>query len=346
MRILLLPAILTMLLAASLTAWTAQAGANAPDPAKAAGYAERPEAQALIEHLQAEYGLKPGWVRAQLAAARFQPDIVAAMRRPAERVLEWHEYREIFIQPARIAGGIAFVQENRALFERAEERFGVPPAIIAAIIGVETRYGEVLGNDRVLDALATLGFDYPERADFFRAELGHFLVLAREEDIDVRSAIGSYAGAMGLPQFIPSSYRAYAVDFDDDGQRDLWHSRADVIGSVANYLAVHGWQAGAPVAELAATDGAPQGLEPSNRKTRYAYRELVANGVRTVGAAPPPDTRVGLVKLMAADGPEYWVGFNNFFVITSYNHSRLYAMAVHQLAAAIAAGLKSETAAR
>lgn len=314
--------------------------AGSASAAAKSGYADRPQAKALIEYLQSEHGLDPDWVRARLARAVHQPDIIAAMRRPAERVLAWHEYREIFLDRARITGGVAFIRAHEDIFCRAQEQFGVPAPIIAAIIGVETRYGAITGDERVLDTLATLGFDYPPRAEFFRSELGEFLVLAHEEDIRVRQVTGSYAGAMGMPQFIASSYRYYAVDFDDDGRRDLWGSTADVIGSVANYLAEHDWQAGAGVARPARITGpGVAALQPSRRATRYQYRDLVAHGLEVAKNPPPPATPVGVVELEGAGGPQYWVGLQNFFVITSYNHSPLYAMAVHQLATAIAAGL-------
>lgn len=310
-----------------------------------AGYAERPEAQAMIERLEREHDLDASRLRDLLAGAESQPHILEAMRRPAEKVLPWHRYRRIFLGQSRIDGGIAFVREHRELLDRAHERYGVPPHVIAAIIGVETRYGANVGRDRVIDALATLGFDYPERARFFLGELEHFLVLCHREGVDCAGAEGSYAGAMGWPQFIPSSYRAYAVDFDGDGRRDLWESPADVIGSVAHYLAEHGWRDGERVA-LRLTGGDAPSLERSNRHTRYRYDELESAGLSADGEAPAADAAVGLVELDGKDGPEYWAGLSNFFVITTYNHSRMYAMAVHQLSRAIADGLDEEVARR
>lgn len=303
-------------------------------PAVQAGYAERPEAQVMIERLEREHGLAPERIRALLTEAENRPRILEAMRRPAERVLPWYRYRRIFLGDERVAGGVEFMREHRALLERARDEYGVSAAVIAAIIGVETRYGAHVGNDRVLDALATLGFDYPERARFFLGELEQFLILCHREGVDCTQAKGSYAGAMGWPQFIPSSYRAYAVDFDGDGRRDLWNSPADVIGSVANYLAEHGWRAGETVA-VPLEGGNPDGLKRSRRETRHYYRDLVAAGLTAPESAPSPDTEVGLVELEGENGPEYWAGLNNFFVITSYNHSRLYAMAVYQLSQAI-----------
>lgn len=310
-----------------------------------AGYAERPEAQAMIDRLEQEYGFAPERVRALLGEAQNRPRILEAMRRPAERVLPWYRYRRIFLGEDRIAGGADFVRKHRALLEHARDVYGVPPTVIAAIVGVETRYGAHVGDDRVLDALATLGFDYPERGRFFRGELEQFFILCLQEEVDCEGAKGSYAGAMGWPQFIPSSYRAYAVDFDGDGRRDLWHSPADVIGSVANYLAEHGWRAGEAVA-VPLTGGDPGELKRSNRETRYRYRDLAAAGLEAAANAPDPEVKVGLVELEAENGPEYWAGLNNFFVITSYNHSRLYAMAVYQLSRAIQRDLDRTVAGR
>lgn len=297
-------------------------------------YSERPEARAIIERLERDHGFDPERIRSLLAEAERQPRILEAMRRPAEKVLPWHRYRRIFLGDRRIADGGAFMREHRALLERAEKEYGVSAEIIAAIIGVETLYGANVGNNRVLDALATLGFDYPERSRFFLGELEQFFVLCHDEGIDCAKAKGSYAGAMGWPQFIASSYRAYAVDFDGDGKRDLWDSPADIIGSVANYLAKHGWRAGEPVA-LPLDGGDPGDLERSRRETRYRYRDLVAAGLTAESTLLSPDTEVGLVELEGENGPEFWAGLNNFFVITSYNHSRLYAMAVYQLSRAI-----------
>lgn len=328
-----------ILIAITLAAAAAAAMGGQGQPAR---YAQGPAAAAFIEHLQAKYGLEPEWVRERLAAAQRQPHILEIMRSPPEETLAWYEYRAIFMDEPRIAGGARYVRTHRELLQRAREHFGVPPHVIAAILGVETRYGEITGDYRVLDALATLGFDYPPRADFFRSELAEFLMLAREEGLDPTAVLGSYAGAMGVPQFIASSYRAYAVDFNGNGQRDLWHEPADVIGSVANYLAVHGWQAGEPVILRARTSADSIDLQRSQRHTRYPYSRLVAAGVEARSAqALSPDTPVGLVELETADGPRFWIGLKNFFVITDYNHSPLYAMAVYQLGEAIKQRLES-----
>ncbi len=264
--------------------------------------------------------------------ANKRDDILEAISRPAEKTKPWHEYRKIFLTDSRIKGGVEFWKENADILERAADAFGVEPAIIVAIIGVETRYGGNIGSYRVIDALSTLAFEYPPRSKFFRSELEQFLLLAREEDVDQRSAKGSYAGAMGYGQFIPSSYRAYAVDFSKDGKRDLWTSLEDIIGSVANYFHRHGWVQGAPVGARI-DSGSPLGsfkvsekLKPANTKAG----DYAAKGVTTEPALPA-DLPVALLKLEQADGPEFWLTGKNFYVITRYNRSPLYAMAVYQL---------------
>lgn len=284
--------------------------------------------------------LDAGTVSALLAEARFDQTIIDAMERPYE-AKPWRDYRKLFVTPARIAAGVAFRAANAGLLARAEAEYGVDPAIIVAIIGIESRYGARLGDHRALDALATLGFAYPPRAAFFREELEHFLLLTREESIDPRTAMGSYAGALGKPQFIPSSYRNYAVDFDGDGRRDLWGSDADVIGSVANYLAVHGWQRGASIALPALlTRGRPAGITIGNQRplppnTTLGHLAGVGITPAALQVAPLPATTA--VALLAFDGDreEFLLAFDNFYAITRYNHSNLYARAVLDLGQAI-----------
>lgn len=264
--------------------------------------------------------------------ARKRDDILEAIARPAEKTKPWYEYRKIFLQPARIDGGAKFWRENAAILERASTEFGVDPAIIVAIIGVETRYGRHTGSYRVIDALSTLAFEYPPRSRFFRSELEEFLLLTREEDVDVSEVKGSYAGAMGYGQFIPSSYRNYAVDFSGDGKRNLWNDLDDIIGSVANYFHRHGWQAQAPVAARV-SDGKPlqhfqvsESLKPDDTTAGDYARKGVATRPTL-----PADLPVALLELEQKDGPEYWLTGKNFYVITRYNRSPLYAMAVYQL---------------
>lgn len=271
------------------------------------------------------------------AAARTSSKIIEAITRPAESK-PWYEYRPIFLTKKRIRDGIEFLNHNRESLKKAENEYGVPPEIITAIIGVESFYGQHKGGYRVIDSLTTLAFDYPERGQFFRSELEQFLLMAREEKRDPLEFMGSYAGAMGQPQFIASSFRSYAVDFDRDGRRDLWNNIDDIIGSIANYFKRHGWQQGAPIASRATVSGqdyrqlADKGLKPYIR-----IDELAREGV-SVDTALPGQNKAALIALTQKDGMEYWVGLNNFYVITRYNHSALYAMAVYQLSQEIQAG--------
>ncbi|HEB77182.1 MAG TPA: lytic murein transglycosylase B, partial [Methylothermaceae bacterium] len=267
-----------------------------------------------------------------LKDAHIKTSILKAIQRPAEGK-PWHEYRKIFLTRNRIDQGVAFWNRHRELLDKVQQTYGVPAEIIVAILGVETFYGTRTGSFRVLDALTTLAFAYPRRADFFRRELEHFFLLAQEEKMDPRQPLGSYAGAMGWPQFMPSSYRRYAADFDGDGKRDIWNNPADVIASIANYFAKHGWQKDQPIATplpkvaiaLADTD-----LQP-----HQTLAELKARGLAGLDL-PYPDSRKAVVMVFdSGHDPEAWLGFPNFYVITRYNHSRLYAMAVFQLSEAI-----------
>ncbi len=302
--------------------------AAAPD---ATGYAASPAAQAFIDEMVAEHGFDRDELVSVFSAAERREDILELMRKPAEKTKPWYEYRKIFLTQQRIEGGVAFWKNNLHLLERAEKELGVDASVIVAIIGVETRYGGITGRHRVIDALSTLAFDYPPRSKFFRGELEQYLILAREEDIDLLTAKGSYAGAMGYGQFIPSSYRHYAIDFDADGKRDLWNSPADIIGSVANYMKVHGWTHGTTVATRATVTGdaypavLKQGLKPHT-----GIGKLRGAGIEPQDTVPD-DSLAALIELQYPDGPGYWLGLNNFYVITRYNHSPLYAMAVYQL---------------
>ncbi|MBI5040322.1 MAG: lytic murein transglycosylase B [Gammaproteobacteria bacterium] len=308
----------------------------APVASAQRNYASHPQAAQFIADMAARHQLPPAEVTALLADAKPQQSILDAMSRPAE-AKPWRDYRPIFLTRERINGGVAFWNTNAQILADAQQHFGVDSRVVVAIVGVETRYGGNTGKYRVLDALATLGFDYPKRGEFFRGELEQFLLLTREEHVDARTAKGSYAGAMGQGQFIPSSYRAYAVDFDGDGKRDLWNSERDVLGSVANYFKEHGWQQGAPVVARAQVRGtAYKALLDKGLKPHMPASDLAKYGVHTESPIAP-NTPVALVELDGADGLEQWVVFNNFYVITRYNRSPLYAMAVHQLSNEIAA---------
>lgn len=295
---------------------------------------DEPAVQRFVDNLVKEHGFAQSEVKGILSDAKVLPEVLMAISRPAEHK-PWYQYRAIFVTPSRIAGGAAFWRSHREDLARAEQDFGVSPEIIVAIIGVETRYGEYTGRYRVLDALSTLAFRYPKRERFFRRELGAFLLLSREEGFNPRSIEGSYAGAIGLPQFIPSSYRQYAVDFDGDNVRDLLGNPRDAIGSVANYLNKHGWERGAEVVFPAKVraEGA-QKLVEEGIKPHLTLTDMQARGV-SIGNGAPYAGRGALIELEARDGPEYWIGLQNFYTITRYNHSALYAMAVYQLAQAI-----------
>ncbi len=298
----------------------------APPPA---AWIDAAQNEALVRRLVDQHGMSESAVRALLREATFRQDIIDAITRPYE-AKPWYQYRGLFLTTARIEGGAAFWRANRERLEQAEARYGVPAEIVVAIIGVETQYGRNLGRYRVLDALATLGFAYPPRSAFFLGELEQFLTLTQEEHLDPRQTLGSYAGAMGMGQFIPSSYRSYAVDFDGDGQRNLWQP-ADAIGSVANYFARHGWQKDERVAFPAqATTPEAQALGNQTRETPYTVASLRQAGVRSEETLPAK-LPANLLTLDQVDGPEYWVTLPNFYVITRYNHSVLYAMAVFQL---------------
>jgi membrane-bound lytic murein transglycosylase B len=319
------------LLAALLALACGSAGAQGP-PA----YASRSDVQAFVDDMVARHGFDRAALERVFVRVRPQPSAIRAMTPQVKGARSWQQYRARFVNAARIDAGAAFWARHEALLERAAQRYGVPPQIIVAIIGVETEYGRIMGEYRVADALATLAFDYPRRADFFRAELEQFLLLARELNGDPFAFRGSFAGAVGLPQFMPGSYRRYAVDFDGDGRRDLRGSAADAIGSVANFLVEHGWQRDALVA-LPATAITPdaRALADGRVETTRTAAEL---RVAEVGfAAGVDDSQPAvLVELDSTDAePVYWVGFDNFYVITRYNRSSFYAISVIELAHAI-----------
>lgn len=300
-------------------------------------FISRPEVQAFIKEMHNKHNFNEDTLRSQFAQIHSRGDIIEKISHPAE-ARPWYEYRPIFLKRKRIDGGVAFWNKHHELLTRAEQTYGVPAHIIVAIVGVETRFGNYKGKDRILESLATLAFDYPKRAKFFRSELEQYLLLTREEGIDPLSLKGSYAGAMGVPQFISSSYRRYAVDFDGDGKRDLWNNPADVIGSVANYFSVHGWEPGEPITTPAKVSGKRyQELPELNTWPWQELKQLAGLGI-TPAQGQHPETRAAvLIELENRDAPEFWLGFKNFFVITRYNHSALYAMAVYQLSQEISA---------
>ena len=300
-------------------------------------YAEREEVKAFVRELAAAESFNEEELLSVFSHAQYKQKIIDAISRPAERVLNWSRYQDIFLTERRVAGGIAFMRNHQEALEAAEKKYGVPPEIVAAIIGVETMYGSITGGYRVLDALSTLAFDYPPRSSFFRSELKQFILLVREERQMITELTGSYAGAMGLGQFIPSSYRAYAVDFDGDGFRDIWNNPTDAIGSVANYLSRHGWLRDEKIALRVEAGGLPQNIFNVSLKPSKSIGELLSLGLYVIPLRS--DEMVSPMRLVGKSGDEFWLGLKNFYVITRYNHSRLYAMAVFQLSEDLRSGM-------
>ncbi len=295
----------------------------------------RADVAGFIERVAARDSFDPRRLRAILAAARIQPAILAAMARPAEKTLSWRRYRPIFLNEQRIQEGVDFWVAHRRELARSSARTGVAPQYLVAILGVETYYGRLTGQYRVLDALATLAFDSAPRSRFFRVQLEQFLLLARAQHIDPLTALGSYAGAMGAPQFMPSSYRRYGLDATADAHVDLWSNWPDIFDSVGYFLREHGWQTGRPVLRRArVAAGRTPPAAGTDLGAPMSVAALRAEGVRIDGA-PGPRHRAWLIAADGRNGPEWRVGFANFHAITHYNHSPLYAMAVHDLAVAI-----------
>ena len=296
---------------------------------------KRADVTEFIVHMHDAYGFKQRPLRKLLAGAQVQPAILDAMERPAEKAKPWYEYRPIFLNERRIREGVDFWLTHQQALERASLRTGVAPEYLAAILGVETYYGRITGSYRVLDSLSTLAFDYPARSKFFRDELEQFLLLTRDLHVDPRTVKGSYAGAMGAPQFMPSNYRLYAVDADADGHVDLWTSWADVCESVGNYLKQYGWNAGEPVLiDADVTADKPGNLDGRTLDLSESVASLKMKGV-TFESPLPLEAPALLIAADEPDGTRWRVGFNNFYVITRYNHSPLYAMAVYELAGAL-----------
>ena len=318
-----------------LAAGIISAGLCSAPLAIAHGYGDHPNAQKFISEMGAE-GFDEQEIRTVLRSAERQESILKAISRPAEKRLTWGEYRNIFLKQKRINQGVQFWDKYETTLQRAEQQYGVPAEIIVAIIGVETRYGRNMGSYRVIDALSTLGFDYPKRGKFFKGQLKEYFYLVRDENVDPFSLKGSYAGAMGFGQFIPSSFRNFAVDFDGDGKKDIWGNPVDAIGSVANYFKAHGWKNGAPVRsnvvlrEVADEEWINNGLKPKLTLAQWSERGIKTRTDLAV------EEKATLMR-METDGQfQHWFGLHNFYVITRYNHSRLYAMAVYELSQAVA----------
>ena len=306
-----------------------------------ADYSRHPRVPELLQKLRLDYGFTEtelAGVSAALAQAEQVPQLIVAEQKAAEKMLTWDAYRPIHVRQSNVSNGVKFLADNRVWLARAEAQYGVPSAIIAAILGVETKYGTFPGQHRVLDALATQGFDHPTRSAFFFGELVEFFVLCHETGLSPTEVKGSYAGAIGAAQFMPSNYRRLAVDFDGDGNRNLW-KLPDAIGSIANYLVNYApaksWQRGQPLVAPVTLSGKPGSGWPLNAKMlTHRLSDLLHAGVKPAYALPT-DTAVGLLELTLQGDPagkEYWLGFNNFYSVMSYNPRVYYAMAVTQLA--------------
>jgi membrane-bound lytic murein transglycosylase B len=302
--------------------------------ATASDYADRAEITNVISAAEAN-GVDPLWAKKVLSSAVRQQSILDAIARPAEKTKPWYEYRAIFLTERRIREGVAFWHEYESVLDVVSQRTGVPAEVIVAVIGVETFYGRNTGSYRVVDALATLAFDYPKRSPFFTGELEAFLVLAWESGKDPLTLKGSYAGAMGYGQFMPSSYRAYAKAFEGESAPDIWTDPADAISSVGNYLKVHGWHPGQPVVLGAQVRQPEASLFDVGLKPVKSIDQLSALGIV---ATEPADASVLATPLRfeVAAGQAYWLGLQNFYAITRYNHSAMYAMAVWELSQEIA----------
>ena len=303
--------------------------------AQAQEYSDREEVAAVLAEVGSA-GVDVTWARELLAGAKRQQSILDAIARPAEKTKPWYDYRDIFLTDRRTREGVVFWDAHAAVLEEISQRTGVPSAVIVAIIGVETFYGRITGSYRVIDALTTLAFDYPRRSPFFTRELEQFLILAWESGKDPLALKGSYAGAMGYGQFMPSSYRAYARSFEPDGVPDIWDNPADAISSVGHYLNAHGWQAGERVLLDAVANQPPDSLFAAGLKPSQSIEALAQAGLSTEADADP-QTQVTPISLETTDGQRYWLGLQNFYVITRYNHSAMYAMAVWELSEAILA---------
>lgn len=302
----------------------------------------RPELNVFINGMVEKHGFDKEQMLEVFRQVHLKPNIIEAMTRPAE-TKPWNDYRAMFVNTIRINGGVQFWRENAGTLAYASKTYGVPESVIVAIIGVETLYGKYTGSYRVIDALSTLAFDYPRRADYFRGELENFFVLTREEGIDPLSLKGSYAGAMGVGQFMPSSYLRYALDFDGDGHRDIGGSMADAIGSVANYFIAHGWQPDQPVAVRAQVTG-ERYIELVNMgfNLTHSVDEMQEFGV-TSSEPVVGSQQAMLIRLETSGEPEYWLGLNNFKAITEYNRSKFYAMSVYLLSREIQDAMNAQS---
>ena len=322
-----------------------------------ANYSEHPEAQDVIENLVNEHGFDKSYVTQILQTAKKQEKILQSMSSPAEFTWTWDRYRKLFLEEKRISNGKKFIKENSALFDRVEDQFGVPREIITSILGVETRYGKIKGSYRVLDSLATLSFDFPRRSKFFKSELIQFFILTRENNLDINSVQGSYAGAMGYGQFISSSYRAYAIDYDGDGYADLFNSVPDAVASIANYLKKHGWKREGEIVKRVELNKVSKTYKHQKNIDKYIplqftegieKKYIVEEGDSLLSIAISHDLELkqlmslnsikdknlimsGQTILLSKPKDLYFIGDDNFIAITKYNRSHFYAKAVYDL---------------
>lgn len=309
-------------------------------------YADRPEAQQFMDQMSEKHGFDRDALTYLFRRAEYLPSVIRLISPPKDPtgVRSWQRYRSRFIEPVRIKAGVAFWNTHQQTIQAASQKYGVPEEIIVGILGVETIYGRNTGNFQALSALATLAFDYPRRAELFRGELEALLLMAREQHRDPLDYRGSFAGALGLPQFLPSSIRNYAVDFDNDGHIDLLRSPADAIGSVARYMQLHGWESGAPVAVRARVNGEAN-LTPliaNDITPSFDPATLQSYGVSSVDGSLAPNKAAFVELVTPGETSEYWLGYQNFYVITRYNRSSFYAMSVFQLGEAIKSARASQ----
>lgn len=292
---------------------------------------EQKEAQRFVDKMVQQHHFDRRQLRHILMAAEFQPKIIESMDKPYEKKT-WDVYRALFLTEQRVQKGIEFWEKNQNVLSLIQKKYGVPPEIIVSILGVETLYGERQGTYKVLDALTTLAFYYPKRSEFFTKELAEFLLLCREQQVAADAYIGSYAGAIGKPQFMPSSYRFYAIDFNGKGQRDLVNNDQDVVASVANYFHKHGWKTNESVIEPVSIQGSQSKPFITNSRTpTYTMKELLRMGVKPAKPNTNLSQKVGLIELTTPQGQEYWMAYPNFYVITHYNTSPQYALVVYLL---------------
>lgn len=324
---------------AAMLALAASAGCFPAVAAAQANFAGREDVRLFVDEMVTRHGFKQRELSELFRRTRHQASVLRAMTPPADAPQRsWQNYRALFVNPQRVEAGGQFWARNDRALARAAAEYGVPEEVIVAIIGVETVYGRNLGTYRVIDSLSTLAFDFPRRAEYFRGELEHFLLYARDAGVDIFSVKGSYAGAIGIPQFMPGSYRRFAVDFDGDGQTDLAGSAADAIGSVANFLREHGWRRGERALAPARVSGERwRALADAGIKPLYLAGDLAGFGV-AADADLPPDMPCALIELETpGQGSEFRVGMNNFYVVTRYNRSSFYAVSVLDLARELAA---------